>query len=75
MYPETETGSSLLGLLPTLPYHGFQLGQNRMGTDFLLQAMCLPKPTNHAWSLPSQESGAMGATSEETDFRLSCWFT
>lgn len=87
MYPETETSSSLLGLLASLsltpssspPHHWTGLwlghagqGQHRAGTGLLLQAVHLPKPTNRTWSLPDQGLVAMGATS---DISFSCWFT
>lgn len=64
LYPQTETGSSLLGSRPSRSLvAGPSLPQavagreDRVGTDFLLQAVS-SKPPNRAWS-PCQGSGAL----------------
>lgn len=56
LYPETETGRSLLGLRFPFPPTGS--GWGRAGG----QTFFSTKPTSRAWSRPSQESGATGAT-------------
>lgn len=54
LYPETETGSSLLGSLPALslvacpPLPRAAAGaEDPVGTDFLLQAVSSKPPTTH----------------------------